>query len=58
MNNPDFISLIRSDHVIGLGAHLVAGILALVLLTGAARAENRPATTAPTVASVSVAPGR
>jgi hypothetical protein len=40
MNNPYFIFLIRRDHVLGLTVHLAAGILALVLLTGVARAEN------------------
>lgn len=34
MNNTYFIFLIRRDHVLQLTAHLAAGILALVLLTG------------------------
>jgi hypothetical protein len=49
MNNTCFIFLIRRDHVLGLGAHLAAGILALVLLTGAARTKQ-PAVSHPTVA--------
>lgn len=51
MNNTCFIFLIRRDHVLGLAAHLAAGILALVLLTGAARTKA-PGTDAPAVASV------
>jgi hypothetical protein len=50
MNNPYFIFLIRRDHVLGLTVHLAAGILALVLLTGIARAEN-PAVSHPSVSS-------
>lgn len=41
MNNTCFIFLIRGDHVLGLAAHLAAGILALALLTGAAPAKSR-----------------
>ena len=37
MNNANCIFLIRCDHVLGLAAHITAGILALALLTGAAR---------------------
>jgi hypothetical protein len=55
MNNPYFIFLIRRDHVLGLTVHLAAGILALVLLTGIARAENPAAS--PRAAS-SVVAGR
>ena len=40
MNNTCFIFLIRRDHVLGLTAHLAAGILALLLLTGAARSRT------------------
>jgi hypothetical protein len=41
MNNTSFIFLIRRDPVLGLAAHLAAGILALVLLTGAAPVKTR-----------------
>src|SRR5262245_5782663 len=43
MNNTCFIFLIRRDHVLELTAHLAAGILALVLLTGASSAGSRAA---------------
>ncbi len=49
MNSPYLLFLNRRDPIVGLAAHLAAGILALVLLTGVARAST-PATHAdPTV---------
>ncbi len=54
MNNASSIFLIRRDHVLGLAAHLAAGILALVLLTGAARAKNHTICQSATTSSVLV----
>jgi hypothetical protein len=52
MNSPYFIFLIRVDHVLGLAVHLAAGILALMLLTGAAGAGNHAATATTTPPAV------
>jgi hypothetical protein len=41
MNNSSCIFLIRCDHAVGLACHLAAGILALVLLTGATSSKGR-----------------
>lgn len=43
MNSPYLLFLNRRDPIVGLAAHLAAGILALVLLTGAARASAHTA---------------
>jgi hypothetical protein len=43
MNSPYLLFLNRRDPIVGLAAHLAAGILALVLLTGAARAGSHAA---------------
>jgi hypothetical protein len=47
MNNTCFIFLVRRDHVLALAAHLAVGILALVLVTVAARADTSAASGAP-----------
>lgn len=55
MNNTSLIFLIRRDSVLGLAAHLAAGILALVMLTGAAgTGNNNNVSKAKTVSSVVV----
>jgi hypothetical protein len=51
MNSPYFILLIRRDHVLGLGAHLAAGIIALLLLTGAARTSSHDSAASRSVAA-------
>ena len=56
MNNTCLLFLNRRDPILGLTAHLAAGILALILLTGAARTnlQNQAASRSPTVSSVVV----
>jgi hypothetical protein len=54
VNNSHLIFLVRSNSVLGLGAHLAAGILALILLAGAARGENRTVSHVATASSVTV----
>lgn len=52
MNNSGLLFLIRRDATRGLAAHLAAGILALVLLTGAARTSSRTVAHTATASSV------
>lgn len=52
MNNTCLLFLNRRDPILGLSAHLAAGILALVLLTGAARTKTHTVSHPATASSV------
>lgn len=54
MNNTYFLHLIRRDSAVQLTIHLAAGILALLLITGIARAENPSLAKAPATESVAL----